>query len=986
MRIDNSNKIIINNKEVKKELSINEGIVRGKIIDIKNSDVKIRLENDKEIVGKRNQIDGNIGDSIKFKVIGNEKGQINLKQIREIKNNDKVSMDIVKTFNRSNGNKIEVEEKSLLEDTIEKNIKKEQLKRKLNHNKNSLTKSAVALLIENGFNVNNIEIGQLSEVIESCKKGEEKDRKIEDNISKEIGMSSLKMQNAYDIIEDSVKKLETIRGNDNIEKEKLIKSGNEVTINNLMSSKYEADNNIENKYLDEGIEEKIKSHLKKIGIEESEENISISKKFILEDIEINRENISKWKFMNDDIKEIRIDTYVKNAVRGLEEGNHPNQINLRELKENVRPLFAEIEDARKNLKIDDKVIKYMEDKNIPFTINRVMEETSKYREVELEGRKKDNEIENKKMLLEIQYKLTSEISYSLAKRGIEINNKPLEDALREIKKIEEEGYIKAIKKGGLEITKENIATVENTITKVKGSSPFTNETYKRIVDKNFKFNIEDIYESSNLRRLEKGYAVTETVVNSKFKDSFNKIKGEILPLLKSLGIEDNDINIKASSILIKNNMEVNVENINKVSLIDMELNKLVKGLKPDIVVEMIKEGVDPLKEEVSKIIEYINKYEEKEGFTKEEDIIENILRLEKDKGVSKEQLEAVKNVYRGMNQGLKNDRVAIGSYVGTEKTLTLENILNSSKYYKKTKGKSEFLDEIIDENRGFKESEGIADKLNKELMREIVRQKNYGVVKEIVSRKEDVSLKSMYEEVIESEGKIEEGNIENIEKLKNDIDDKTYKWLEKNDIPITLGNAMEVKELIRKPKEVERKIKESIKNDKKVREKLFNVEGNNLGEVVEEGKILDEVIGEIRGRDIGKAISDLEIHKSVMKSLEFQNELNKGNNGFTKIPIRMPLSGNETNLTMYVLDKNKLKNDEVNIIFKLETKEQGEIRIDMKLDKVKKESYVEIQCDNGKIFEDNMEEIKKIIKTKNIEKVNIKIKKDDKQNENLFII
>lgn len=987
-----------NNENIYKK----DSIIKGEIISISKGYVNVLLDNKKEVRGTKSQIQGSINDSVLFEVIENNKNVIALKQKINnpvIKAENK-ELDLLKEFNKSNSNYIDEEDKDLLQEKIDENIKLVQLKRKLEHSKNNVNQSAVATLVKNGMDINKVPIDVFSVAIKNNKEIS-KEKKMDNELEKVLKEYGINNNEDYETISRSVEKLEQIQNNnENINKEQIIKKDQEVTLNNIRISKeyknLSKDSHIEDMNIALGkgnIDELIKSHLSKKEIESNENNLEISSIFIKSEIPITKSNIDKWKFMSYKINNIDKKTFVKNSIVALQDGEHIGEIDLRELKKEVNPLFARIEEVRKNLNTEMTSFDVLKKEGKEITLENIIKYSGKNSSDEVN---KEN-IKNRKLLLEIQLKLTKEVSYSLARRGIEIDTKPLEQAIEEIRKVEQKENIDSLKLFKVEPTSKNINSIIEVRDKLRLSVPLVNETYKKILEKNIKFNINDIYKNSNYKKLEDGYKEMETTVNIRLKDSFKKVEKDIKPLLDELNIESTKLNIKATSILVKNKIDVTRESIKEISLIDLKVEKLLKQFKPEIIAKMLKDNINPLTTNIDDILKYVEKFQEKYGFSNDDNLIKSLIKLEKDNTVSEKQLEGIKNIYKGINIVLKNDGAGIGNYFNTKKSLTIENLLNSSKIFNKTKGRKTYMDKTIDENNGEKEiikndksiRGSIENLLNKEMTKQLIKSNSYENIRNMVNKngiiEKNITIEKLYDDVLENNNNMleKENYVDEIVKFTNSLEKENYNWLYKNNIEITVNNLENIKNLLKDQFSLDKKLKKETLLNKNIKDKRYNI-NNSLKEAIEVDSVLDEIIGEVKNTYMPEQLDKLEIQRSLIKSLEFQNELNRGNNNFYQMPIMLPASGEETILNMYLLDKDAFEKKEIELVFSLDTKKQGNLNIITNINKEKNTIDLNIKGNNLDIFKDNEQEFKNIFHKRGFEIVNLSLIYDDKYNENIF--
>ncbi|MGN0320291.1 MAG: DUF6240 domain-containing protein, partial [Lachnospira sp.] len=90
------------------------------------------------------------------------------------------------------------------------------------------------------------------------------------------------------------------------------------------------------------------------------------------------------------------------------------------------------------------------------------------------------------------------------------------------------------------------------------------------------------------------YEAVGTQVRSDLGDSLKKaVNGSAEDIIKELGLEGTREDREAVKVLAANSMEMTNENIDRVKTVNAMLNNLIKNMKPETVLNMIKDGLNP---------------------------------------------------------------------------------------------------------------------------------------------------------------------------------------------------------------------------------------------------------------------------------------------------------------------------------------------------------------------------------------------------------
>ncbi len=113
-------------------------------------------------------------------------------------------------------------------------------------------------------------------------------------------------------------------------------------------------------------------------------------------------------------------------------------------------------------------------------------------------------------------------------------------------------------------------------------------------------------------------------------------------------------------------------------------------------------------------------------------------------------------------------------------------------------------------------------------------------------------------------------------------------------------------------------------------------------------------------------IKSLQLYGEVMNILSIQNALNNSEEiAYKSYPIKLPTSGEITNLQMYVLDEEAFNKVETNIAFALNLSNSGEVSATAKFNSQSNTLDVNIVCEDenfANILENNKEELVNIFK------------------------
>lgn len=250
---------------------------------------------------------------------------------------------------------------------------------------------------------------------------------------------------------------------------------------------------------------------------------------------------------------------------------------------------------------------------------------------------------------------------------------------REAEKIAEEIYnrkmgkdvydaIIALHRHNIPINKANIERVLEAVNKLYDLKNCSEEVFVRVVAEQAPANIETLYK---FKYSYKKGEIDENIAGILY-EQFTVVKEptleDILGILKELNIINNQENIQLAREFLMAGVEINKTDFEKVKTMKHDLKELISIADEENMARLIKEGVDPLKEDISKLVGRIKHMDKDEkpplskmdGILKELDILNEI--------TDRDLLELIR---RGEDFKLENLKRIVET--GTESTNSFEN-------------------------------------------------------------------------------------------------------------------------------------------------------------------------------------------------------------------------------------------------------------------------------------------------------------------------
>ena len=211
--------------------------------------------------------------------------------------------------------------------------------------------------------------------------------------------------------------------------------------------------------------------------------------------------------------------------------------------------------------------------------------------------------------------------------------------------------------------------------------------------------------ASMFDKMNETYEAVGTQIRGDLGDSLKKaVQGSADDIIKELGLEGTDEDKEAIKVLAANNMDMTRENVETVKSVNAMINNLIKNMKPETVLNMIKDGVNPMNASIEEVNEYLTEANDKASKDNEEKFSKFLYKLDRTNGITKEQRKQFIGIYQMMNIFTRDAGVAAGALIKQGAEVTMNNLMtayNSRKHYD--------MDAVIDENTGMAEVSGIAN-------------------------------------------------------------------------------------------------------------------------------------------------------------------------------------------------------------------------------------------------------------------------------------
>lgn len=426
----------------------------------------------------------------------------------------------------------------------------------------------------------------------------------------------------------------------------------------------------------------VKNLIEEAGYTADEENLADAKWLVETGIPLTADSFSSLK----DIKGLQFpltaEDFLEKAAAAISEGTNPSRMNLSR-QETIYEQAVRI--SEQVAELENEAADIIAARNIPFTLKNLISAAHEFlkgagssAEQKSAGQKEiPVNIRGRRLLEEVRLSMTVEANLRLLRRGFQIETASLENLVDRLKEAETD-YNKALMKepdGARADQKRSL--FGETLDVVRGikSSPIAILSKVSPADTLREIHAAGKNQAAAFEKAGEKYEELMTAPRRDMGDSIQKAFRNVDDILSDMELALTNENRRAVRILGYNSAEITEENITQIRRMDEMLTSVVKELKPGRVLNMIREGVNPLSMTIDELSQYLQEQEspadEIESYSK------FLYKLEKQNGISEDERSAYIGIYRLMHQIEKTDDAAVGAIWQTGVDFTMENLLSA---------------------------------------------------------------------------------------------------------------------------------------------------------------------------------------------------------------------------------------------------------------------------------------------------------------------
>ncbi len=383
------------------------------------------------------------------------------------------------------------------------------------------------------------------------------------------------------------------------------------------------------------------------------------------------------------------DASILNAmVKAVSDGGTPQAASLAQNESIVEKAVALIEDTEN---ISDEAIKETVARNEELTLRNLLKNEDRVKEQEsaaqvfLENETDSTFLSAKRLLEETRLQMTVEANLRLLRKGFSVDTTSLEKLVEELKAAEQEYYrplLAGSDSTALEsILSDKISLYKNTKNVLEHIRTVPAAVLGKLGTSEESLTLSDVYEAgtalkNTYEKAGRTYEALMTAPRADMGDSIKKAFQNIDTLLEEMGLEENEANRRAVRILGYSKTEINRETVEAVRSADQAVTGVIEKMTPAKTLQMIRDGENPLEENIYELSEQLSK---KDAEEETEKYSEFLWKLEKNDEITEPERMSFLGIYRLFRQIEKSGGKLVGNVLNSGEPLTLKNLLSASR-------------------------------------------------------------------------------------------------------------------------------------------------------------------------------------------------------------------------------------------------------------------------------------------------------------------
>lgn len=418
--------------------------------------------------------------------------------------------------------------------------------------------------------------------------------------------------------------------------------------------------------------------MKEAGAELTDENLARVRWMLDNDIQVTAESFERLEALDEAERILGTEELIDRLAAAMTEGK-PAKDAL--ISGERLPWEEAVRAVRTVLKATDEEVAAFAAADGDYTLEALANTMDKG-ETALPDKKDYKYIKASRELQEIRLMMTLEAAWTMEKNGISVNTADISLLIDELKKHELNIFNLNRGQDENEVTLMEVEQVSMTMVTIDSLRFVPSAVIGSVVEAKEEATVNALMYhapsvSAKMEAAGNAYEALSTEVRSDLGDSISKaIKASTGDILSDMGYEDSEANRRAVRILAYNGMEISRRNMERVKSIDYSANELFRNMTPQKVLNMIRDGYNPLETGVEELNAYFVNMSESIR-PEAEKYSEFLYRMEKRGEITAKEREKFIGVYSLISRFQKDGMRAAGALMSQNLELTMGNLLTA---------------------------------------------------------------------------------------------------------------------------------------------------------------------------------------------------------------------------------------------------------------------------------------------------------------------
>ncbi len=469
-------------------------------------------------------------------------------------------------------------------------------------------------------------------------------------------------------------------------KEYMLKNNMEPTVDNVYMAMHSSGKKEIMAITDEKVINAVTDKLEKEGFKLDSKSIENALWLVSRNIELTSKNMFKLEQLNQ-IEQLKIgdeeamSQLSKNIAYSLYASESEQSPYITNRYSDMSDI-DEVIDIVKN--VADEDLAYVATNKLPF--NATALRTAKLADKSIlseESYTSIKVVEYRATIYEARLVMSQEALYNQKRLGVDIGYEDLSNLTEAIKKQKNSLLDTLLNITEDEVSSSQVELFNNTYNVMTSFSSLPNAVIGKVYKQEISFTVTEIYASGTVLKNSFEAALTSyetlgTKVRGDLGDSISKAFNNVDSLLSDIGMEVNSANERAVRILGYNSIEVTQESVTSVRELAAELDYLVDNMTPKTALHLIRNGINPLEDNIRDVNVNLDRINEELG-KDEENMGKFLWTLEKKGQVTEQEKSDYIEIFRILNMISKNDGNVIGRVLSNGQEMTLKNLYSAYK-------------------------------------------------------------------------------------------------------------------------------------------------------------------------------------------------------------------------------------------------------------------------------------------------------------------